>query len=340
MPESYPSSACLVTERTESTDSKLQDKLAAVSEKLQDKAPFSIVCQALDVPLVEDELRAVESKILTNSAAGNSMDEDAGSDEPMSEGCSDSDAADDAGSDDGSYDGGSGDEADKELLIECGQRQGRWKRYEEELEKMHTKQQQLSMEQGLASKRQIFSSEEGFQMLSNELLGFIKRQDFNISADSAGDDLYTWNVSLWKSAFDPSCQLAKDLNEVSNKWAVSSIQLRFTFMRGLHPFYPPRLEVVQPHLSAPLPGALASHPLLQLRHWDPWLNMSQLLDKLREFLEVHGSVDVANPRSGDPVSAFSPVQVALARLEAIVDVKPMCYSRFQELYDARNAQRR
>jgi hypothetical protein len=35
--------------------------------------------------------------------------------------------------------------------------QGRWKRYEEELVKMHTKQQQLSMEQGLASKRQIFS---------------------------------------------------------------------------------------------------------------------------------------------------------------------------------------
>lgn len=46
-------------------------------------------------------------------------------------------------------------------------------------------------------------------MLSNELLGFIKRQDFNVTADSAGDDLYTWNVSLWKSAFDPSCQLAK-----------------------------------------------------------------------------------------------------------------------------------
>jgi hypothetical protein len=46
MPDSYPSSGCLLTERSESsgsTDSKLQDKLAAVSEKLQDKAPFSVV---------------------------------------------------------------------------------------------------------------------------------------------------------------------------------------------------------------------------------------------------------------------------------------------------------
>lgn len=46
----------------------------------------------------------------------------------MSEGCSDSGAADsgdDADSDEGSYGGGSGDEADKDLLIECGQRQVR-----------------------------------------------------------------------------------------------------------------------------------------------------------------------------------------------------------------------
>lgn len=181
-------------------------------------------------------------------------------------------------------------------------------------------------------------------MLSNELLGFIRRQDVNVSADSAADDLYTWNVWLWRSAFDPASRLAKvraaarcvhaagagagagagslaacnqcagrmqaahdklagnlaraphpcapctqppqDLHEVSSKWAVSGVQLRFTFMRGLHPFYPPRLEVVRPHLDAPLPGALASHPLLRLEHWDPWLNMSQLIDVLRQFLEV------------------------------------------------------
>lgn len=34
-------------------------------------------------------------------------------------------------------------------------------------------------------------------------------EDANVSADSAGDDVYTWNVELWKSAFRPDCQLAK-----------------------------------------------------------------------------------------------------------------------------------
>lgn len=83
-----------------------------------------------------------------------------------------------------------------------------------------------------------------------------------------------------------ACIVLQDLTEVSSKWAVSSVQLRFSFMRGLHPFYPPTLEVLRPHLSTPLPGALASHPLLRLQHWDPMMNMSQLLDRIKEFLEV------------------------------------------------------
>jgi hypothetical protein len=75
---------------------------------------------------------------------------------------------------------------------------------------------------------------------------------------------------------------------VSSKFAVSSIQLRFTFMRRLHPFFPPRVEVVRPHLSTPLPGALASYPLLRLEHWHPTLTMTQVVDNLRTFLEVWG----------------------------------------------------
>lgn len=48
-------------------------------------------------------------------------------------------------------------------------------------------------------------------MLSNELLGFIRQQyqGASVSADSAGDDVYTWNVELWMSGFKPDCQLAK-----------------------------------------------------------------------------------------------------------------------------------
>eukprot|EP00882_Tetradesmus_deserticola_P024042 GHRQ01026259.1.p2 GENE.GHRQ01026259.1~~GHRQ01026259.1.p2 ORF type:complete len:138 (+),score=52.31 GHRQ01026259.1:829-1242(+) len=90
--------------------------------------------------------------------------------------------------------------------------QGRWARHEEEVEKDASCAQVLSMEQGKASKRQIFSSKEAFSMLANELLGFIRRQYtglMDVSADSVGDDVYTWSVEMWKSAFKPDCQLAK-----------------------------------------------------------------------------------------------------------------------------------
>ena len=39
---------------------------------------------------------------------------------------------------------------------------------------------------------------------------------------------------------------------VARRHAYSTLQLRFTFMRGLHPFFPPRLEVCTPPPTLPL----------------------------------------------------------------------------------------
>jgi hypothetical protein len=46
------------------------------------------------------------------------------------------------------------------------------------------------MEQAAASKRQIFTTAEGFKMLSKELTGIIRRQDATLFADSVGDDVW------------------------------------------------------------------------------------------------------------------------------------------------------
>lgn len=47
----------------------------------------------------------------------------------------------------------------------------------------------LSMEQAAARRRQIFTSAEGFAMLSKELLAIVRRQDPALFADSVGDDV-------------------------------------------------------------------------------------------------------------------------------------------------------
>lgn len=45
-------------------------------------------------------------------------------------------------------------------------------------------------------------------------------------------------------------------------------------------------QVVSPRFKGPLAGALASHPLLQLKNWDPWRPVKELAAHLRMFLEV------------------------------------------------------
>jgi len=54
----------------------------------------------------------------------------------------------------------------------------------------------------------------------------------------------------------------------------------------------------------------------------------------------HGRIDVSNPGNKEAESAFSAVEMALARLEGVSDVKPACYSQYKELYEARSTHNR
>lgn len=73
---------------------------------------------------------------------------------------------------------------------------------------------------------------------------------------------------------------------LQEKYGYCEVQLRVTFMRGLHPFYPPTVELVRPRMSPVVACALASHPLLCLERWDPWKPCAELLYELKAFLQV------------------------------------------------------
>ena len=59
-------------------------------------------------------------------------------------------------------------------------------------------------------------------------------------------------------------QNTQDMVELERQHGPGSVQLRLKFKRGLHPFYPPSVELLRPRFCGPLLGALASHPLLQV----------------------------------------------------------------------------
>ncbi|KAI8463576.1 MAG: hypothetical protein J3K34DRAFT_462370 [Monoraphidium minutum] len=352
-----------------------RERLEALSERFQDRAPITLVlskiCDALGVVYEEEALRRHEPRGGRSSAGGAATPTAAaasdgggapappsaannGGAEPMSEGSDGGGGASgrseggrsEGGGSEGGYSGGRGeedsddamsdqssDDEDRDLLVECGVRQGKWERHEAELVKASSSTA-LSMEQAAASKRQIFTAAEGFKMLSNELLAIIRKQDPTLFADSVGDDLYKWDV--WLSNFDSSSQLAKDMEAVSRRHAYSTLQLRFTFMRGLHPFFPPRLEVMRPHLAAPMLGALCSHPMLRLANWDPWRPMEEVVGAIKAFVEAHGRVDVDHPLNAHPDSSYSPLEAALGRLEALTDVRAAAHARHAALYATRD----
>lgn len=54
--------------------------------------------------------------------------------------------------------------------------------------------------------------------------------------------------------------------------------------------------------------------------------------------QAHGRVEVSHPRnsaSASPDSAYSPLERALARLEALTDARPCCYDRYKDMYAGR-----
>ncbi|GAX75755.1 hypothetical protein CEUSTIGMA_g3198.t1 [Chlamydomonas eustigma] len=286
----------------------------------------------MESPADKDEPKPCNRNVLevgrlAASSADQSMDEDANNSIEYesadsyvaSENCSDD------GDDEDNYEDNDGledDEEDRELMIECGRRQGRWERWEERCHEAMLSNQAtplgLSHEEASAKRQQIFKPKEAFMMLSKELLDLFKRQSLDMYVDSVGDDVYTWNVEL--ASFNPESKLQQDMQEMQRKYAVSFVKLIISFKRGLHPFYPPSIEVVRPHFKGSVATAVASHPLLKLGNWDPLRPVSELINHIKVFLERAARVDLDHPMNevkNYPASSYRPVEVLLARLNAL-----------------------
>lgn len=84
----------------------------------------------------------------------------------------------------------------------------------------------------------------------------------------------------------PVLVCAQDLQDLQVSHGYDTVELRISFMRGLHPFYPPKVALIRPRMPAVLAGALASHPLLSLDLWDPWKPCEEWLAVLKDFIQV------------------------------------------------------
>ncbi|GIM04217.1 hypothetical protein Vretimale_8765 [Volvox reticuliferus] len=132
------------------------------------------------------------------------------------------------------------------------------------------------------------------------------------------------------------------MREVSRRYFYSTVRLRLRFMRGLHPFFPPSVEIVWPHFKGPMLDAVASHPMLRLENWDPWRPAMETVRQIKAFLEANARVDLDNPANDirrHPHSTYSPLERGLARLEALSGVLPTSLQQPEvaALYAARDS---
>lgn len=157
--------------------------------------------------------------------------------------------------------------------------------------------------------------------------------------DAIGNNVYTWNVELGN--FSTDSDLYEDLMAMRELHGYSTVQLHVTFKRGLHPFYPPMVEVIRPRFKGPVNWAISSHPMLRLANWDPLRSQKLLIIEIKLFLEKHARVDLDSPFNSldlHPIASYSNAEILLARLEGLLEVRPRCADlpKNKHLYDGRD----
>lgn len=67
-------------------------------------------------------------------------------------------------------------------------------------------------------------------------------------------------------------------------------------------------------------GAVASHPMLSIKAWEPFRPLKDFIEQLKKFLESHARVDLDHPLNNitqHPDCSYSPLDRYLAQLEAL-----------------------
>ncbi|KAG1660587.1 hypothetical protein FOA52_003018 [Chlamydomonas sp. UWO 241] len=350
---SYPNSGVyLNTGDTADTNNAGEALLALSQRQFAERAPLeSVVAEVLKLHGVDAVVPELPDAVEAASDGDEDMEEQSSDNNDNDYGgMSDSGDAAAAGSGDDESDGEEEDEDEREMIINCGKRQGRWERWEEKTREAEAASAAgesgavaaLSHEQASAKKHQIFEPREAFMMLSKELLHIFKQQNFDMIVDSCGDDVYAWSVEL--AAFDPKGALAKDMAEIQRRHQYSFVKLVLRFKRGLHPFYPPSVQMVRPHFAGSTATAIASHPMLKLGKWDPFRPVTDIIKGIKDFLETTARVDLDHPMNNIaryPASSYRPVEVLLARLSALsgLDLTAGFEPAVQEIYSGYSGDR-
>jgi len=142
----------------------------------------------------------------------------------------------------------------------------------------------------------MFSSKEAGQVLIQELRSLREVQvKHHLVVEPVRFDVYRWDVQL--RGFDAKSAIARGLRRLVEQNGYDYVELRFSFAKGLHPFYPPSVQVIRPRLAGSAMWRLMNLAPLQLQNWRPVRpnGMLDVITAVRESLGEWAEVDLDHP---------------------------------------------
>lgn len=168
------------------------------------------------------------------------------------------------------------------------------------------------------SVKQIFDTKAAFRRLLNELEEIFKAPDIHLMVDAPGPEgLFQWEVYLAGFSTEKS-DLATDLYQTGRHFGLSSVHLQITFKRGLHPFYPPSIQVLSPRFVGPVLGAVSCFPMLHPQNWDPIASAKDIILNIKDFLEENARVNLESSTQN-----YHQTELSVSRLSALTGIQPV-----------------
>jgi hypothetical protein len=177
------------------------------------------------------------------------------------------------------------------------------------------------------SVKNMFTSDQAEQILITEFMTLRKEGlPEGVTVEPIEYDLYNWCLQL--RDFPSSSAIAKGLRRLSedSRCGYDYVELQLKFVRGLHPFFPPAVQIVRPRLAGDAMWRVMNIAPLRLENWRPVRprGMLDVIVAIKDRLASWAEIDIDHPGNAltNVGGAFSELEQILASLISISALRP------------------
>jgi baculoviral IAP repeat-containing protein 6 len=129
--------------------------------------------------------------------------------------------------------------------------------------------------------------EAAFKLLAEEFREFYMSTDRNLLVEHCGG-IFRWRVTM--GGFHNQSLLDSDLIQLGETKGVSVVEFEIKF-ESLYPHYPPSVRLISPRFKNRVFELVVSHPLLQRRNWNVGWRAKNVINLVRQILQMKGRVE-------------------------------------------------